>query len=37
MFAYDLVDEAEQDSDYGSDYNLEDNEEDVIYNHISNY
>ena len=37
MLAYDLLDEAEQDSDYASDYNSEDNEEDVFYNFISNY
>ena len=36
VLAYDLLDEAQQDSDDGSDYNSEDNEEDAIYNHISN-
>ena len=34
---YELVDEAAQDSDYASDYNSDIDEEEAIFNHISNY
>ena len=34
---YELVDEAAHDSDYTSDYNLDIDEEEAIFNRISNY
>ena len=34
---YELVDEAAHDSDYTSDYNSDIDEEEAIFNHISNY
>ena len=36
MYAYDKVDETEHDSDYGSDYDSEE-DDNITYNHISIY
>ena len=37
VIRYELVDEAGNDSDYASDYDSDIDEEEAIFNHISNY